>query len=456
MDFVAVSAIVEAGAIVGAGCGIRPKQKDDWLIIPNLWGGIVARPSMLKTPSLKDALKPLARLEVEAREVYEEGLAFYEADKEAYKAQKDALKAEMLTVAKGKGKRTIDDVKHNYTNIDAPEEPIWRRYKTNDATVEKVGELLNQNQRGILIFRDELVGLLMSWDREDRQTDRAFYLEAWNGYGSFTTDRIGRGTTSVKNLCVSILGGIQPSKLTGYLHQANSDLQNDGLIQRFQLLVYPDEPQSWELIDEYPDTEAKNRAYAIFKKLSEMKFQDYGAELPEGEVIPFFHFSTEAQELFNEWLTDLQVSLQVEETPLMVEHLSKYRSLMPSLALIFHLTNIADGQAGGPVSFQAAQQAAAWCDYLESHARRIYGLVADVATRAAAELAKKIHAGKVHDGFALREVYRNEWHLLDKKDLVQGACSELMEAGWLRESIAEEGKTRLIYAINPKIFPVNA
>lgn len=129
---------------------------------------------------------------------------------------------------------------------------------------------------------------------------------------------------------------------------------------------------------------------------------------------------------------------------------------MPSLALIFHLINIADGQPGGPVSSLAAQQAAAWCEYLESHARRIYGLVADVSIRAAAELARKIQKGTLQDGFTVRDIYRNEWHLLDKKELVEAACSELMEAGWLRQYIAEEGKTRLIYSINPKILPVNA
>jgi len=457
LDFVAVGAITEAGAIIGSGCGIRPKQKDDWLVVPNLWGGVVASPSMLKTPSLAEALKPLARLEAEARGVYETEVAFYEADVEEHKAKRDALKAEMSTAAKGKAKANekvpdMDDVKARFAALEKPEEPTRRRYKTNDATVEKVGELLNQNPRGILIFRDELVGLLMSWEREDRQTDRAFYLETWNGYGSFTTDRISRGTIDINNLCISIMGGIQPGKLTGYLHQASSDLQNDGLIQRMQLLVYPDEPAKWELIDECPDTEARNKAYDVFESLAKMNFAECGAELPEGELIPFFHFSSEAQEIFNQWLTGLQEKLQTEESPLMVEHLAKYRSLMPSLALIFHLINVADGQTGGPVSSQAAHQATAWCEYLESHARRIYGLVADISTRAASELALKIKKGALHDGFTLRDVYRNCWHLLGKKELVQDACSELIEAGWLRESFSEMGKTKPVYTINPKIF----
>ncbi|HAG10102.1 MAG TPA: hypothetical protein DCK76_01610 [Desulfotomaculum sp.] len=367
VDFVAVGAIVAAGAIIGAGCGIRPKQKDDWPVVPNLWGGIIARPSMMKTPALKEVMNPIDRLEIEAKKEHEELMGFHNADVEEFKAKKKALVSEMEQAAKGKHKKSetpsnMDDVKARYAALEEPKPPTRQRYRTNDSTIEKLAELLNENPRGLLLFRDELVGLLVSWDREDRQTDRAFYLEAWNGQGAFTTDRIGRGTIDTQNLCISILGGIQPSKLTGYLYQANDDLKNDGLLQRFQLLVYPDEPANWSLIDEYPDIEAKNRAYEIFKRLSEINFLEYGAEISIGEKISYYHFSPEAQEIFNDWLTELQTKLQTEESPLIVEHLSKYRSLMPSLALIFHLINIADGQAGGPVSSLAGGQAAAWCD----------------------------------------------------------------------------------------------
>ena len=152
----------------------------------------------------------------------------------------------MLSAAKGKKNARLDmgAAKHALKNLKVPEVPVWRRYRTNDTTVEKLGELLKENPRGILIFRDELIGLLAALDREDRKSDRGFYLEAWNGYGNYHYDRIGRGTVSIENCCVSILGGIQPSKLLAYLHQARDALGNDGLLQRFQLLVYPDEPKT--------------------------------------------------------------------------------------------------------------------------------------------------------------------------------------------------------------------
>ena len=456
VDFVAVATMVMSGSIIGAGCGIRPKKRDDWLVIPNLWGAVIGRPGTLKTPALKEALNPIAIMEADAKEKYEYELKYFEAKKESHKAIKDSIKFEMGAVAKGKSKsgKDIGTLEGELAFLEEPDSPAWKRYKTNDATIEKMGELLEQNERGILLFRDELTGFLVSLDKEGREPDRAFYLESWNGNGSMTCDRVGRGTVHVSNLCISILGGIQPAKLLAYLYQAASELENDGLMQRMQLMVYPDEVANWRLIDEFPNTIAKHKACEVIKKLAEINFKDYVTEKQEGEKIPYFRFDDRAQEAFNAWLTKLHKKLQDDEVPVMLEHLTKYRSLMPSLALVDHLINIADGQISGSVRLESVERAITWCSYLESHARRIYGLLGDISQRAAIELAKKLKAGKIKDGFTLRDVYRNSWHLLSDKETVNTACDELIDMGWLlKEDMPIKGRQpKVIYLINPKIF----
>jgi hypothetical protein len=67
-----------------------------------------------------------------------------------------------------------------------------------------------------------------------------------------------------------------------------------------------------------------------------------------------------------------------------------------------------DAGARGPVSLWAAQRAAAWCGYLESHARRCYGLLADDGFRSAQALAEKVAGGALKDGFTARDVRRNQ------------------------------------------------
>ena len=96
------------------------------------------------------------------------------------------------------------------------------RLVVNDATVEKLGELLNENPNGLLLIRDELPGWLAKMESDEYQSDRAFYLEAFNGDGRFTYDRIGRGTIAIENCTLSIIGGIQPSRLAPLVRGAVS------------------------------------------------------------------------------------------------------------------------------------------------------------------------------------------------------------------------------------------
>jgi hypothetical protein len=454
LDFVAVGAMVTLSAIIGTGCAIRPKHKDDWTVIPNLWGGIVARPSMLKTPSLSEIMKPINKIEQDAKEDFKAQENFYKLDKELHKAQYDAIISEIKAISKNKPStsKTLDTIKEEYAALREPINPVRQRYITSDATVEKLGELLNQNERGILIFRDELVSLLASWNGEDKQSDRAFYLEAWTGGQPFTTDRIGRGTIDIKSCCVSVLGGIQPSKLLAFLMQSAKNLQNDGMLQRFQLLVYPDEIRMWTYVDEKPHAYARKTAHNIFEKLAKMDFNAVGATTENGR--PFFRFNDAAQDIFIFWMRKLQSKIDKERNPLIAEHLAKYRSLMPSIALILHLTDIAAGlTTESEIPHTIAETAEDWCDYLESHARRIYGLLSGTEEKAVIALAKKIQNNEIKSPFTVRDIYRKHWSLLDDKFKVEDACCELEELGWIKRVLKplENRQPQVSFYINPKI-----
>lgn len=125
----------------------------------------------------------------------------------------------------------------------------------------------------------------------------------------------------------------------------------------------------------------KQKIFDVVRLKNQFK-TDYGAQAPkplyEGQyTIPFFHFSPEAQPFFHNWLENLEKKFRSSDHPMIQQHLSKYRSLMPSLALIFHIVGMADGGRERAITLASAQKAAAWCDYLETHARRIYGIVLD-------------------------------------------------------------------------------
>jgi putative DNA primase/helicase len=456
-DFAGAGAVVVAGSLIGRKVGVHPKRQDDWLVVPNLWGAVVGRPSLMKSPALAEVMKPLARLVAEAYEEHQEAKLVYETDVLVADATKAALKDELKKAAReaaSSGNRSkLEEIARRGQDAEVPEEPVLRRYKTEDATVEKISEILLENPRGILVHRDELSGWLRNLDKQGREGDRSFYLEAWNGTGSFNVDRIGRGSLHVPALCLSILGGIQPGPLSTYVYQATSgEKGDDGLLQRFQLLVWPDPPTSWRNVDRWPDTEAKNRAYQVFRRLDALNPEDFGVGGEDEESIPAVRFTDEAQEVFDRWRDELEVKLRTGELPSALEsHLAKYRSLMPSLALVFQLIEYVDGTGeGGAVGLRSALQAAAWCEYLETHATRLYSSAENPAVEGARALLDHIRKGDVSDGDSTRSIYRRHWAKLSTPEEVNSACAVLEEFGWLRiEAVKTGGRSATRLRLHP-------
>jgi hypothetical protein len=462
-DFIAAAALVALGSIIGARCAIKPKARDSWLIVPNLWGGIVGDPSAKKSPAWSAALKPLDCLIAKAFETYQAALGDYETSKVVFDAQKDAIEGRIKEAVKkpSKGDPAFIAKELREHAEQAPQAPTLRRYKTNDSTVEKLGELLRENPTGLLVLRDELVGLVATWEREGREGERAFFLEAWNGNQSFDTDRIGRGHISIPNLCASIFGGIQPDKLTVYLEQAAHALANDGMLQRFQVLVYPD-PRRWEWRDRAPDKAARDAAFLVFEKLADFYPVAWGAApADESAKFPHFCFVAEAQAIFIEWSEDMHCGrMPNEDEPIIRQHLAKFDKLFPALALIFHLVDCAAQGRWGAVTKEAALRAAAWCEYLEAHARRCYGLLKDDGLRAAQALAAKLERGALDDGFTLRDVRRHQWRSLTADENIQAALDWLEDENWLRSEATGgtgpgSGRRTLRYRINPAIKECN-
>lgn len=180
-----------------------------------------------------------------------------------------------------------------------------------------------------------------------------------------------------------------------------------------------------------------------------------GAEEVTPEELPFLRFDAEAQELFDDWRGALEHTLRAEEDhPVLLSHFAKYRSLLPSLALLFHLIDSVDAGTRGPVSCAATARAAAWCEYLQAHARRIYATVTDTARVAAALLAGKIVRGRLANPFTAREVSRNEWTGLTEPRVVQRALELLDELGWIRSATVRAsagGRPTVRFHINPRL-----
>lgn len=446
LDLVAVPAVVALGALIGRQVTIRPKAHDGWTVVPNLWGGVIARPSMMKSGAIAEATRPLNRLVAEAAEAHREALAEHEIVAELADARRAARRKAIHEAARKGDADAMEDLARDV--VPEPEPPALRRYMVMDATTEKIADLLADNPNGLLVLRDELTGWLKSLDKDGRETDRAFYLEGWNGIGGFVVDRIGRGTLHVPALTLSVLGGIQPGPLRDYVYQATRDGAGaDGLLQRFQMLVYPDEPTGrWQNVDRRPNADARDSAFEIFRRLDTLTPIVIGAVRDDGEDLAYLRFDEPAQAVFDAWRDELENdSLRAGElSPALESHFAKYRSLMPSLALIIHLTEWASGSGvRGAVTERAARMAAAWCDYLAGHARRLYGAVDSAHLDAARNLLKRLKAGDVvltEGAFKLQGIYLKGWSRLSTPDEVRRAVEILEGANWVRQRKRQHAK----------------
>lgn len=336
----------------------------------------------------------------------------------------------------------------------APQEPQPPRYLLNDATYQKLGQVLFGNPHGVLVFQDELSGLLIRLDEKGQEAARAFYLEAWNGKQGYTFDRVERGTLHIPRLCLSLLGGLQPTKLHEYLHGAVSGGRgDDGLAQRLQLLVYPDQKQTWEMIDRKPDLAAEDAANDVFSQLAAIDLVSLGARQAYPDSIPVLQFTEPAQRRFNSWWTDLENDLRSGGyAPFMESHISKYRKLVPALALLDHLIL---GVPGG-IGLESLRRAIGWQRLLLSHARRAYAAVTASSMSAAKSLADHIKKGDLEDGFTVRSVHRKNWSLLGSPKAATEATEILQDLGWLKPVRDQQfgsidGRPTVRYSINPKV-----
>lgn len=421
-DFCCATLLVVFASLIGRKRQIRPERNNvKWVITPNLWGLIVGRSGLLKTPAMKQMLSGLDDLIQVTMEKYQRDLQAYELQKEHARVNKLPL----------------------------PSLPPLKRYKTEDPTIEALGPILRDNPQGLLLFRDELPGWLKSINKKGQENARAFYLETWNASSNFTSDRIGRGLIHIPFMCLSVFGGTQPGPIASYVSRMRSgDDNDDGFLQRFQVMVWPNSIP-WKPYKGNLDEELERDIKRIFQSLDQMTFDEKGNPV-------ILEFSDEAQKLFDEWQAGIQPRIRSDELPdYMASHLSKYPKLLPSIALILELVQGAIHQIHPQsVSVNSFLMAKRWCEYLEPHAWKVYHCDQVSLVENAKKLISKVQSGKLPNGFTVREVHHGRhWSGLADSVQVQKACDYAEARKWLikQQQASTVGRHTDRYYLNRQI-----
>lgn len=440
-DFVAVAALCGLAAMIGNRVRVGPKQNDDWVEVPNLWGAIIGPPSAMKSPAMQSALGPVYALQDEMRQAWQASIEAGDIDDVLSSIDEKEAKKRAAKAIKDGDRDAARSILADLQKDDEDETPC-PRIVVNDATVEKLGELLNENPRGLLLIRDELPGFLAKMESEEYASERAFYLEAFNGSGRFTYDRIGRGTVHIANCTLSLIGGVQPSRIAPLVRGAIAGTSNDGLIQRLQLTVWPDARSSWTWVDRHPDKDAREAFEKVFRDL-----HDFPLGRPDEPLV--LRFSPEGQDLFRAWMEEIQTEARAGNiSPVLEAHLLKMPKTVASLALLFEL--IDGGQFD--IGRTATLRALAWADYLRSHARRLYASGGTMVEDGARLIVER--RGQLPDEFSARDVYRKHWAGLGDNETVADAIDLLIKTSHCRETKRTEtlmGRPAAVYQWNPAL-----
>jgi hypothetical protein len=188
-----VAGVVTAAAALDDGIQLEVNASIGWYEAARLWAAFIGAPGLAKTPSIRAATRQI--VELHNRVVNE-----YAANTAGLDAERDKL-------------------------------PPMPALFTNDATTEKLTEVLRDNPRGLLYLAHELDSWLGAHDayRSGGGTkDRGEWLQLFDG-GEHQVDRVKRGSFLVPNWGVSLLSATTPDALKRLMR---GGVTNDGLIQR--------------------------------------------------------------------------------------------------------------------------------------------------------------------------------------------------------------------------------
>ncbi|HWB04275.1 MAG TPA: YfjI family protein [Verrucomicrobiales bacterium] len=450
IEFPAVAAISAAGSVLGRKVGIHPKGQDDWYELANLWALLIGRPSMMKSPAMIEALRPLRALEAAALQAHKEAEQTNRENAMLAKIRREVAASSARRAVKSGQSPDIAALLE-----DAEAEATLRRYSATDTSAESLVELCRQNPNGIVLLADEMSGLLSLLDKPGNEALRSLYLMGWSGKGGYTLDRVGRGMNiGAPSVCLSIIGGIQPDVMRRHLFNAENRSVDDGFTQRFQLAVWPDDNGDWHFIDRPPNSDARGRALDVFTRLDRLDpLEDLSASLtdPSDESRPpCLRFTDEARTAFAAWMeANHRASREAGETSSALEAtFGKYPKLVSGLALLFHIIDYGTG----PVGMTALLRAIQWTAVLATHARRIFDAGESQTIATAHRIISRIQDASLPIPFTARNIYRPQWAGLKDRRLIDSALAILEHHGWVTTTtIATGGHPLEIFTPHPKI-----
>ncbi len=358
-SFLALPLLVAYASAIGNTRRIRLKKS--WTEPAILWGAMIGESGSMKSPALELAMRPLRDWQHRKMREHAEAMKQWEADFKRYQAELKAWER---------------DAKKNTNSASdppaEPERPICKRAWTDDATIEALAMLLQQNPRGMLVIRDELAG----WLHFDRYTsasgskgsEAAKWLEMFGGR-ALVVDRKTSGTTYVPQAAVSLVGGIQPGILRRAMGQEHRD---SGMMARLLLIMPPRRAKRWSEADVTSESlEAQKRIFEALRNLEPALDED-------GEPRPALVFlANDATRVWIDFYNEHN-DQQADLTGELAAAWAKLEGYAPRFALVHHLVRQAAGEeVGQDIDARSMTAGITLSRWFAHEAERVYAMLGE-------------------------------------------------------------------------------
>lgn len=434
-----------------------------WHIPPNLSGLLVGPASVQKSRGYRP-IESLVRkaedklLDEFAKSENEEIAAFDLQKKLNYSREKLAEKiiSESILIKSkdtAKSEELVAEAKGILMQIERDLEfPSPMLLIINDTTEAGLHKLKTKEMHCHYLVRDELAALFLNIMSRGQAKIKAFLIEAMDGDNDYRrnlkTELAGKALAPR----ISILGTIQPSKIEPFLKDAREDgFSNDGFFNRLQLLIYPDEKAVLKL-----PGKSSPEAVKLFFESVFIELLSKNNLLTEKQKV--INFSQDAQPTFDKFKEKIELKLTEYVGTPMQSHIGKYTGLVPSIALVFEFLSKLSDEEKCPViseiSLPNLKKAIEWADYLESHARKVFGLEDPNLAIAKQILNLREELGQI---FTVRDVYsklRKPYYR--NKGLTVDSLQYLETLGYVRElpksTSSKGGAPKQEWQFNPVLF----
>ena len=214
------------------GAGIEAEVNLGWREPVVLWSALVGVPSSGKSPALAAARRLIEPIELDRRARDEQRQLEHDTKVEQARLLEDKWKGECDAALERGSPVPLKPVEAAFDDDFVPSQIVVA-----DATIEALVDVVSGNPRGVVLWRDELAAWLGNLGRYSNGSDRPQYLEAWAAASVTINRKSRRRPLHIGRFPVSIVGSIQPDRITEALQGAD-----DGMAARF-LYVWPAPPR---------------------------------------------------------------------------------------------------------------------------------------------------------------------------------------------------------------------